>query len=410
MLWQIKTNSMRKIFRLIPIIFSLLLVGCKPYEPTSKKVPSAITKDNKIVMPFNTEVSLTAFNEKDFEELYPTFNTEILRLHKLFDRYNDFVDSNGNDIVNLKTINESYGTGKVLNVDQDIIDLLNLSIALSNLTEGYFNPTLGELSDTWTYRYEEGNKYTRFSPYCFEDEDPTDEDITSSKEKMIPYNELSSYIVVNDEDNTVEFKKYKDIDKITLSLGAVAKGYAVEEVKEFVETFNVPCQISGGSSSSYSIGTNPNPERDYWLIGIASPYRSINLIAIAMLEINGTYTLSVSGDYESCYKNEDGVLRHHILNPHTGYPENYYRVVSVKSESRSDVLDALSTAIFNIESTDKIMEIVHNVENYFNINIEVLLEKEVDAENKQIKLFVTEGYDQLISKVNTSFCKEKVNI
>ena len=117
---------MRKIFRLIPIIFSLLLVGCKPYEPTSKKVPSAITKDNKIVMPFNTEVSLTAFNEKDFEELYPTFNTEILRLHKLFDRYNDFVDSNGNDIVNLKTINESYGTGKVLNVDQDIIDLLNL--------------------------------------------------------------------------------------------------------------------------------------------------------------------------------------------------------------------------------------------------------------------------------------------
>ena len=57
---------MRKIFRLIPIIFSLLLVGCKPYEPTSKKVPSAITKDNKIVMPFNTEVSLTAFNEKDF--------------------------------------------------------------------------------------------------------------------------------------------------------------------------------------------------------------------------------------------------------------------------------------------------------------------------------------------------------
>ena len=85
-------------------------------------------------------------------------------------------------------------------------------------------------------------------------------------------------------------------------------------------------------------------------------------------------------------------------------------MVSVKSESRSDVLDALSTAIFNIESTDKIMEIVHNVENYFNINIEVLLEKEVDAENKQIKLFVTEGYDQLISKVNTSFCKEKVNI
>ncbi len=401
---------MRKIFRLLPIIFSLLLVGCKPYEPINKKVPSAVAKDNKIVMPFNTEVSLTAFNEKDFEKLYPTFSSEILRLHKLFDRYNNFIDKEGKDIVNLKMINESYGTGRVLSVDQDIIDLLNLSIKLSELTEGYFNPTLGELSDTWTYRYEEGNKYTRFSPYCFEDQDPLDEDVVSSKETIIPHDELSSYLVVNDEENTVEFKKYKDIEKVTLSLGAIAKGYAVEKVKEYVETFDVPCQISGGSSSSYSIGTNPNPERDYWLIGIASPYRSINLIAIAMLEIEGTYTLSVSGDYESCYKNEDGVLRHHILNPHTGYPENYYRVVSVKSDSRSDILDALSTAIFNIESTDKIMEIVNKVENHFNIEIDVLLEKEVDSQNQQIKLFVTEGYDQLISKVNTNFCKEKVNI
>ena len=85
-------------------------------------------------------------------------------------------------------------------------------------------------------------------------------------------------------------------------------------------------------------------------------------------------------------------------------------MVSVKSESRSDVLDALSTAIFNIESTDKIMEIVNKVEKHFNIEIDVLLEKEIDAQNQQIKLFVTEGYDQLISEVNTNFCKEKVNI
>lgn len=401
---------MRKNVKLIPILLSFLLVGCSSYEPTTSKVPMAVSKDNNIIMPFNTEVNLTTFKTKDHEKLFPTFSSEILRLHKLFDRYNDFVDKEGNDIVNLKTINESYGTGKVLTVDQDIVDLLNLSIKLSELTEGYFNPTLGELSDTWTYRIEEGQKYTRFSPYCFEDKDPTEEEITEGQQKVIPFDELTSYIVVNDENNTVEFKKYQDVEKVTISLGAIAKGYAVEKAKEFVETFDGPCQISGGSSSSYSIGTNPNPERDYWLIGIASPYRSINLIAIAMLQIEGTYTLSVSGDYESCYKNENGILRHHILNPHSGYPENYYRVVSVKSDSRSDILDALSTAIFNIESTEKIMEIVHKVEEYFNIKIDVLLEKEIDSDKQQIKLFVTDGYNQLISKVNTNFCKEKVSI
>ena len=378
------------------------------YKIVDKSVENIITKDGVYVAPFNTVVTLRTFSQKDHNDIYPSFNTEMKRLHILFDRYNDFIDEKGNDIVNLKDINESYGSGNKLVVSQDIINLLDIAIELSEATEGYFNPTLGELIDTWTYKYEDGEKYTRYSPYCFEDVDPSMDDVNAAKEKVIPYNELANHIVINDEENTVEFKKYQNIEKVTISLGAIAKGYAVEKAKAIVDEFNVSAMIDGGSSSSYGIGKNPNPDRDYWLVGLASPYKIAGSPqAIANLRFDETYTLSVSGDYESCYKNSDGVVRHHILNPYSGMPENYYRVISVKSSKRSDILDGLSTSLFNIESTEKVMEIVNNVEKQFNVEIAVLLEKEVDKENKKVDIYLTDNYNRHIEKTNSKYFNKK---
>lgn len=415
--------------KLIITLFSLVsLVGCgnngssseqissnnnsipstTDYEVIDKSVSNVKTKEGGYVLPFNTVVTLRTFCGKDYNDIFPTFNKEMQRLHILFDRYNDFVDENGKDINNLKVINESYGSGSKIVVDQDLIDLLNLSIELSELTQGYFNPTLGELIDTWNYRYEDGKKYVRYSPYCFEDVDPKIEDIESSKQKMIPYDELTSYLIINDEENTVEFKKYKEIDKVTLSLGAIAKGYAVEKLKKYVESFNVPSMIDGGSSSSYGLNKNPNPNRDYWLVGVAAPYKvALSPQAIVNIKLDNTYTLSVSGDYESSYKTSEGIIRHHILNPYSGYPENFYRVVSLKSDSRSEILDGLSTAIFSIEDKDTIKEIVSNIEEHYDIEIALMLEKEVDKENKKIDLYLTEDYEKLITKYNTKYFNEK---
>lgn len=414
-----------KILSVSLLLNIILLVGCgstsgtsstskdlTKYEIIDSQVYSIRTKDDNIVAPFNTVITIRTFCQQDYQYIFPTFNKEIQRLHMLFDRYNDFVDEDGNDITNLKDINESYGSGERLMVDQDLIDLLSFSIELSKLTEGYFNPTLGELIDTWNYREVDGETYTRFSPYCFEEEDPLEEDVVNAKTKSIPYNELENYIIIDDENNTIEFKKYNDIDKITISLGAIAKGYAVEKGKAIVDLFNVPAMIDGGSSSSYGIGKNPNPDRDYWVIGLAAPYKSAFSVAqIATVKFEDTYTLSVSGDYESSFyfidENNERIIRHHILNPYTGYPENFYRVLSLKSTSRSDILDGLSTALFSIDSTDEIMKIIKNVEDYYNISIEVLLEKEIDQENKMIDLYLTQNFKNCITQYNTKYFNEK---
>lgn len=382
------------------------------YEVFDSMVHNIETKEGLMVSPFNTILSLRTFCERDDHNIFPLVEEEIQRLHILFDRYNDFVDKRGQDIINLKTINESYGTGEVLTVNQEIIDLLTFSIELSELSGGYFNPTLGELIDTWNYRYEDGAKYVRFSPYCFEDEDPLESDIENAKSRIIPANELKNYIVLDDENNTVEFKKYNDIDKVTISLGAIAKGYAVEKAKQIIDEFNVSAMVDGGASSSYGIGKNKNPNRDYWLIGLAAPYKAYGSVAqLATLRFDNTYSLSVSGDYENSYfiydENDNKIIRHHILNPFSGYPENHYRIVSLKSDARSDILDGLSTALFNIESIEEIMNIVKNVEDYYDITIEVLLEKEVNRENKKIDVYLTQNYDGHVSKFNEMFFNQK---
>ena len=378
------------------------------YEVLEAYASNLKDSDGKVVTPFNTSVTFRAFCEKDYKELYPLFNERIIALHKQFDRHHNYKDAEGNVINNLKVINDSYGTGETIEVSSEMIGLLEQSIEMSVLTKGYFNPTLGELTDIWTYSTnEEGIKSQRFSPYCFEDEDPSSNEIEEGMSSIVPYDQLENIIEINKENKTVKFNKYNNIEKVTISLGAIAKGYAIELVKKELEVFNVPVSISGGSSSSYTLGKNPNPERDYWIVGIAAPYKTgFNVNAMLSVNFHQTYTLSVSGDYESSYyvMDEDKkIIRHHILNPFTGYPENHMRVLSLWSNTNSGVLDALSTALFNMSSSETILETIYSVEDYYKMDIEVLYEVEKDASKKKIDLYMTKDYKAIVNQYNTAY-------
>lgn len=381
----------------------------KEYEVIRSYVPNVVSLDNTITSPFGTVMTLVTYCQDDNSIIFPSFKNEILRLHKLFDRYYYYADENNEKINNLKVLNDSYGSGKILKVDKDMIELLKLSIELSELTEGYFNPTMGVLIDTWNYVEKDGQKYLRFSPYCLKEEDIDNSEVVEAMDNIVPYDKLNEVIVIDEVNNTVEFKRYNDVDNVVISLGAIAKGYAVEKCKKMVETYNVPLMIDGGSSSSYALYDNPHPDRDYWSIVISSPYKQfLEPIGLLKARFNGTYALSVSGDYENCFyfENEDGskTIRHHLLNPYTGYPENYNRVISLKCDSRSDVLDGLSTALFSIESIEKVLDILKVVEDYFSLDIEVLLEREIDQINQKIDVYITKDYkDTLVSYTQKYF-------
>lgn len=391
------------------LLMSLVLLsscGSKDYEIIDTTV-SNIKVENNVVMPFNTLVTLRNFSEYEYNKTFQVFEDKIHELHKLFDRYNSYKDNKGNTINNLKILNQSYGSGKALVYDKDLVELVSISIDLAKLTEGYFNPTLGILIDEWSTYEVNGKEYSRFTPYCQEALDIDQLSLSHGLDNIIPYNELENYLIVDKEKSTIEFKKYND-KHIVLSLGAIAKGYAIEQGKKILEEYGFSFMIDGGASSSYGLNKNPNPDRDYWLVGISSPYKNIlSTPSIATLKFDNTYTLSVSGDYEQSFyfydENNNKVLRHHILNPFTGYPENYQRVVSVKSDSRSDVLDALTTAIFSIESIDKITKIIENIEQFYSIDIDFFIEREIDSVNKKVDIYLDEGFKSYVQEYNLKY-------
>ena len=135
----------------------------KQFVVTSKV--ETTTKER--IKPFNTDMTLTSYSENVYNSLSPIYDYHIKRLHILFDRYNMYYDENGKIINNLKVVNDSYAKNKELIIDEDLFNLLELSIELAKLTKGYFNPTMGSLIDGW-------NSY--FSPYGKINEEFTIED------------------------------------------------------------------------------------------------------------------------------------------------------------------------------------------------------------------------------------------
>ncbi|MCK9198410.1 MAG: FAD:protein FMN transferase [Bacilli bacterium] len=396
--------------QIILIVMAFIISACNnvsssnstEYQVIEKYVSNAISEDGVVVTPFNTTISLTMYNSKDTNEYFPLFEEEVLKLHKYFDRYNYYQDNTGKRISNLKVINDSYGTNEEILINDELYDLLNLSLEMTKLTKGYFNPTLGGLIDLWS---------DKFFLIPLENTDPDNDLITEALKCSASKENIDEVIVLNPIKKSVIFNKIDGCNgKVIISLGAIAKGYAMEKAKSLVK--DVPSLIDGGRSSLIATGTNPNPNRDTWNLAILTPYTAINL---GVLAIKGELTFSTSGDYEKCFYiiNDDGSLtiRHHILNPSTGYSENYYRSISLLSDGNAGVIDALSTALFNVNDIDIIDEIVKNVEDYYLLDIEFLFEKEIIIDGKKmIDVIVNENFWNLIVADSISSVVNIVNI
>jgi thiamine biosynthesis lipoprotein ApbE len=359
----------------IALVTSLfLLSSCQPSStPVVYNVSNVFNIDNKPVNPFNTAIALTMFNNRDLNLIFPLFEAEIHRLHRLFDSYN-YYSIDGRLLNNLSVINDNYGSGQAVTVDKDLIELIKQSVEMMKLTEGYFNPTLGILIDLWS---------PLFVPFQQElGVDPDPQLVASALKCSATLNSIDQVIELNETNSTVRFNRIEGCDgKAKLALGAIAKGYAMERAKEIIGEYSY--LIDGGRSSLITNGINPNPDRDSWNVVILTPYLGNNL---AIAAVNNSNTFTTSGDYENSFikDNMDGTftVRHHILNPFTGYSENIYRSFTILSSQQAGLMDALGTALFNIKDLTVINRIVTNVETRYNLQAHILFQQEVLIDNQ----------------------------
>jgi len=270
-----------------------------------------------------TEVMAVTDTEEEFMEFAEFIRDTLNEYHQLYDKYNLYEDVN-----NIKTINDSAGIAPV-KVDQKIIDMLLFSKEMYEMTDGKVNIALGSVLEIWHDYRNEGI------------DDPLNAKLPPMEELVAANAYTDINMVIIDEDNSTV---YLPDEHMSLDVGAIAKGYATEMVvKEAVNKgYNNFLLSVGGNTRAMGL---KGEKDDLWNVGIQNPDKSSHIPTIYTLSITDM-SLVASGNYERYYT-VDGKIYHHIIDPNTLMPADYFTAVSILTQD-SGIADALSTAIYNL--------------------------------------------------------------
>jgi len=197
----------------------------------------------------------------------------------------------------------------------DLRSVLDTAYTVSELTDGAYDPTLGTLSELWNIK---GGG-------------PVPED-TAIMETLLHTGTDKITIKGN---NIIKTDASTKID-----LGGVGKGYATQEILQYLSGTDVPYGLVSLGGNIGVFGSKENGQT--YKIGVRDPDDPNGVVGY--LYISSGF-VSVSGDYER-YFEEGGKRYHHILDPVTGYPaESGLRSVACLTTNGASA-DALSTALF----------------------------------------------------------------
>lgn len=254
---------------------------------------------------------------KKFDKLCERVESELLEYHRLYDIYNEY-----EGITNLATLNKNAGKGPQ-KVDAKIINMLLYSKEMYGLTGGKVNVAIGAVTKIWHDYRKDGESI------------PPMEMLLKASE----HTDINN-LVINEKDSTVELKD----SEMSLDVGAIAKGYAVEAVASGLLCDGYSGYVLDVGRNIRTIGEKPNS--DGWTCGVTNPDWTPSQTYVYKTVLKNQ-SMSTSGSYERFYT-VDGVNYHHIINGDTLMPENYYLSVSIRADS-SALTDALSTAVFNMQ-------------------------------------------------------------
>ena len=215
------------------------------------------------------------------------------------------------------------GTAGTWHISEDLAALLSEGLDITRESNGAFDIAIAPLTSLWDF--------------TAEDPKVTDD---SDIQKALPLCS-SDGVTINGQDISLPS------DDIQFDVGAIAKGYIADRLKDFLVKKGVKSAIINLGGNVLCIGSKPDGTP--FKIGIQKPFADRNETE-AVMDITGRSVVS-SGIYERCFK-QDGKLYHHILNPKTGYPyDNGLISVTIISDQSVDG-DALSTTCFALGLED----------------------------------------------------------
>jgi len=314
---------MRRIISAVFIISLFLsLFACDAPRVTENAENSRVYFDY-----FDTWGTLYDYSGMDYGE-FSAVADEVEKIlkdyHELSDIYNTYEGKN-----NLATLNLMAGKGPV-ELDSRLIDMLEYSKEIHEITNGETNVAFGAVLKIWHEHRTEGSKKPQLASL------PDIELLREASEHA----DIDK-MIINRETGTVELLDAK----MSIDVGAVAKGYTVEVIAKYLESRGFTSMVIDMGGNLRAVGSRPDGSP--FAAGVKSPFEEGKYAA--SFEISSE-ALVTSGGYLRFYT-VDGVSYHHIIDKETLFPKNDYASVSVKAPS-SALADALSTALFNMEISE----------------------------------------------------------
>ncbi len=262
------------------------------------------------------------FEAEVFSENCQFIKTELEEYNNLYDIYKSYEGVN-----NIRTINQNAGIQPV-KVDKKIIDLLEYCKEIYTTTKGKTNVAMGSVLSIWhNYRamYSENSNEAKLPPM-------------ENLREAAKHTDINNIII--DKENSTVFLKDKDM---SLDVGAVAKGYATEQIAKELEAKGITNYTLNIGGNIRTIG--PKGDGTPWITAIAKSEIAFDGEKSVRVKLDGQAFVT-SGTYQRYYT-VDGVDYHHIIDPDTLMPKFDFISISVCCRD-SGLADALSTATFNM--------------------------------------------------------------
>ncbi len=223
---------------------------------------------------------------------------------------------------------------KEIDIDIFFTENFELSKAIFEETDGYFNPALMPLVNYWGFGYGDKNRHT------------------------IDSNEVNRLLLLT---NFYDFeyhqthltKKYKAQQ---VDFSAIAKGYGVDQIAAWLNAHHIDHYLIEIGGELRAKGKNAANE--YWRIGIDQPQKNLSQRTLKAIVPIKNQSVATSGNYRN-YRKLGTKEYGHIINPKTGFPEEKEIISATILAASCAVADAYATACM-VMGFDKAKRLIEN--------------------------------------------------
>lgn len=252
-----------------------------------------------------------------------------------------------------------------ITVDSLFQNCFVLSKQISEETNGAFDITVAPLVNAWGFGFKAGQF--------------PDSLMIDSLKQFVGFKKVG----------LVDGKVIKTDPRTMLDCSAVAKGYAVDVIAQYLEKKGITNYMVDIGGEVVVKGKNPKEKS--WRIGINKPVDdslSVNQDIQTILELSDI-AIATSGNYRNFYY-KGGKKYAHTIDPRTGYPVQHSILSSTVVAKNCMTADALATSfmVMGLEEAKVFTQAHQDIEAYFIYS----------DESGQLQTFFTEGMKKYISK------------